>query len=171
MLDALDQSSIAAVFFLVGEQLLRNQALGREIAMRGHEVALHGFEHFHHADEPSFRARDDLPKGLGALEVACGVRPTRYRPPYGVFGEGSWEACAKLELEPVYWSAWGLDWEDIHAERIAELVARDLEPGAIVLLHDSPRYAPRASAAPTAAAIPLIAEATREKGLDFTGLP
>ncbi len=167
VLDALDRFSIAAVFFLVGEQLMRHQALGREIAMRGHEVALHGFEHFRHAEAPAHRQRDDLPKGLGAIEVACGVRPTRYRPPYGVFGEGSWAACAKLALEPVLWSAWGLDWEEIPAPRIAELVAKDLAPGAIVLLHDSARYAPRASAAATAEAIPLIAAAARERDLEF----
>ena len=43
----------------------------------------------------------------------------------------------------VYWSAWGMDWEPLAAERIAELVTRDLTGGAIVLLHDSPRYGAR----------------------------
>ncbi|MFL5896099.1 MAG: polysaccharide deacetylase family protein, partial [Thermoleophilaceae bacterium] len=74
-------------------------------------------------------------------------------------------ACADAGLTPVHWSAWGMDWEPLGPERIADLVVRDLDDGAIVLLHDSARYAPRASAAPTAEAIPMIAAAAAEHGL------
>jgi peptidoglycan/xylan/chitin deacetylase (PgdA/CDA1 family) len=70
----------------------------------------------------------------------------------------------------VYWSAWGLDWEDIGGERIAELVARDLDPGSIVLLHDSARYADRPTAQATAQAIPAIAAAAAARGLEWTTL-
>ena len=93
------------------------------------------------------------------------IRPRLCRPPYGRFSEESFAACADLELEPVYWSAWGEDWETLSFERIAELVTRDLEPGAIVLLHDSPRYADRPSARPTAEALPLIGAAAAQRGL------
>jgi hypothetical protein len=70
----------------------------------------------------------------------------------------------------VYWSAWGQDWDTIAAERIAELVTRDLSDGAIVLLHDSPRYADRESAEPTAHALAPLAERAREAGLSFVTL-
>ena len=74
-----------------------------------------------------------------------------------------------LELEPVYWSSWGLDWKSIGGAEIAELVVKDLSPGAIVLLHDSPRYAEeRDTAWETAQAIPLIAAAAKERGLEWT---
>ena len=51
--------------------------------------------------------------------------------------------------------------------------ARDGErarPGAIVLLHDSPRYADRATAQATAEAIPLIAAAAAEQALEWVTL-
>lgn len=165
VLDALDAAGARATFFLVGEQLLREPRLAREIAARGHEVALHGWAHERHTEIPDFAAREDPAKGLGAVEISAGVRPSLFRPPYGAFSQASYDSCPKLGLEPVYWSAWGLDWEDIGLERIAELVVADLEPGAIVLLHDSARYAPRASALATAAAIPLIAAAAAARGL------
>jgi hypothetical protein len=47
---------------------------------------------------------------------------------------------------------------------------RDLEDSAIVLLHDSARYADRSSAAPTAEAVPPIAAAARERGLRLVAL-
>ena len=165
VLDALDAAAARATFFMVGEQLMRNIALGRQIVERGHEVALHGFTHLSHDDMTPTAARDDPARGLGTLEAGTGTRPHWYRPPYGRFSEHSYAACAKLQLEPVYWSAWGGDWDDIPPERIAELAARDLADGAILVLHDSARYSVRPSALPTAAAVPLIAERVTERGL------
>ena len=170
ILDALDAAGARATFFLLGEQLMAHPRLGGEVARRGHDVALHGFSHARHPELSPREARDDLARGLGAVEAATGARPLRYRPPYGEFSEASYAACADLGLEPVLWSAWGMDWETVAAERIAELVARDLDDGAVVVLHDSPRYAPRSSAAPTAEAVPLIAAVARERGLSLVSL-
>jgi peptidoglycan/xylan/chitin deacetylase (PgdA/CDA1 family) len=170
VLDALDAAGAKATFFAVGEQLMRHHAIAREAVARGHEVELHGFEHRPHDELSPQEARDDLARGLGALEASAGVRARRCRPPYGLFSEASHAACADLGLEPVYWSGWGMDWEPIPGERIADLATRDLAPGAILLLHDSPRYSTRDSALPTADAVPLIAEAAREVGLELTAL-
>jgi peptidoglycan/xylan/chitin deacetylase (PgdA/CDA1 family) len=164
VLDALDAAGVRATFFVVGEQLMKHHAIAREALARGHELALHGFEHVHH-DTLGGAARDDVARGIGTFEAAVGRRPRLYRPPYGRFSEPSYEACADLGLEPVYWSGWGLDWEDIPAERIAELVARDLRDGAIVVLHDSPRYGHRPTARATAEAIGLVAARAAALGL------
>jgi peptidoglycan-N-acetylglucosamine deacetylase len=168
VLDALERSGVRATFFLVGEQLLVHHELGGAVAEAGHDVALHGFHHVDHdeLEDP----REDLLRGLDAIESATGVRPRLCRPPYGRFSEASFTACRELELEPVYWSAWGMDWEPLAAERIAELVTRDLDAGAIVLLHDSPRYAARPSAAPTADALGAIATELRVRELEARGL-
>jgi len=170
VLDALEAEGVRATFFVLGEQLLANPRLGRTLTERGHEVALHGHRHEPHDDLRPQAVRDDIARGLGTAEVACGRRPRFYRPPYGFFTGPSHAACADLGLEPVLWSAWGLDWEEVPASRIAELVVRDLAEGAIVLLHDSARYAPRADVRPTAEAIPAIAAAAREAGLELLPL-
>ena len=170
VLEALEDIGVRATFFMLGEQLMRHQALGREVVARGHEIALHGFGHEAHERLSPQQARDDLARGLGAVEAATGRRPRFYRPPYGRFSEHSFEACRKLELEPVYWSGWGADWEPVPAERIAELAGRDLADGAILLLHDSARYAYRASAAPTAGALALISERALAAGVQLGAL-
>ncbi len=160
VLDELDAAGVRATFFLVGEQLLAHHELGAEIARRGHVVGLHAF---HHVEG---EGRDGLQRGLDAAEAAAGSRPSLYRPPYGRIGEATHAACTELGLEIVYWSAWGYDWEDIAPERIAELARRDLVEGAIVLLHDSPRYGHRPSASATAEAVPLILEALADRRLE-----
>jgi peptidoglycan/xylan/chitin deacetylase (PgdA/CDA1 family) len=170
VLDALDEAGVKATFFVVGEQLMKHHAIAREALARGHELALHGFEHVRHDSLPGRMARDDVARAVGTFEAAVGRRPRFFRPPYGLFNEHSHEACADLGLEPVYWSAWGLDWEDVSDERIAELVIRDLADGAIVLLHDSARYAVRPSARPTVDAIAPIAARAGELGLELAPL-
>src|SRR3954447_14023811 len=106
VLDVLERARAHATFFLVGEQLLVHHNLGRAVADAGHELALHGFRHVEHdeLDNP----REDLLRGLDAIESATGARPGLFRPPYGRFSEASFAACLELELEPVYWSAWGM---------------------------------------------------------------
>jgi peptidoglycan/xylan/chitin deacetylase (PgdA/CDA1 family) len=165
VLDALDAAGAKATFFMVGEQAVEHRALAREVAERGHQVGLHGHEHVEH-DELGDRAKDDLGRGLGAIEAATGRRPRLFRPPYGRFSEDSYAACRDLRLEPVYWSAWGGDWEAVPAERIADTSIRDLSEGTILLLHDSARYAYRQSAAPTAEALPAILAAAVERRLE-----
>ncbi len=171
VLDALDAAGIKATFFVVGEQLMRGHGLARRAAMAGHELALHGFTHRRHADLIPPDARDELPRGVGAFEAVTGSKPRFFRPPYGRFSEHSYKACTAMELQPVYWSAWGLDWEAIPAERIVDLAVRDISDGAILVLHDSARYAKRESAAPTAQALPAILAAAADRGLTAVTLP
>jgi peptidoglycan-N-acetylglucosamine deacetylase len=165
ILDALDEAGVRATFFLVGEQLMRHHAIAREAAARGHELALHGYEHVEHASLRPQAARDDLARALGAFEAATSRKPRFFRPPYGRFSEASYEACRHLGLEPVYWSAWGMDWEPIPGDRVADLATRDLADGDIVLLHDSTRYGHRPDCAPTAAAVGAIAARAAELGV------
>jgi peptidoglycan-N-acetylglucosamine deacetylase len=170
VLDALAEAGVRAVFFLVGEQVEAHPELARRVADEGHAVALHGFRHVEH-DELGAEVRADLERGAATTEAATGVQPRLYRPPYGRFSEESYRAVRELGLEPVYWSGWGGDWDPIPAERIADLAIRDLAPGAILLLHDSARYATRPSAAPTAEALPAILAAMRERGLEPVTVP
>ena len=165
VLDALDGLGLKATFFMVGEQVKAAPMLAREVAARGHEVALHGATHRPHRELNPRESKDEPSYGLGTIEAATARRPRWFRPPYGVFNEHSYEAVGAVGLEPVYWSAWGMDWETISAERILDIVSRDLEPGAILVLHDSARYGHRRNVNATVAALPLIAHAAEERGL------
>jgi peptidoglycan/xylan/chitin deacetylase (PgdA/CDA1 family) len=165
VLDALEAAGVRATFFVLGEQVAADPGLARELVARGHEIALHGERHFRHDQAGDRAAAEDVRRGLDAVVAALGAVPRFYRPPFGKFADGSARACAELELEPVYWSAWGLDWEDVPAARITREVARGLEDGAIVLLHDSARYARRATARPTAEAVGPLVELAAGRGL------
>ena len=163
ILDVLDAERVHATFFMVGEQVEAHPGIAREVVARGHAVQAHCWDHTSHAQvsDPA----DDLWRTIEAIFKATGVAPSHQRAPYGRFTPASHEACVTAGLQPVYWSAWGEDWEDIAADRIADFVLRDLSDGMVILLHDSARYAHRPSARATAAAIPAIAAALAEASL------
>lgn len=170
VLDALAAAGAKATFFVLGNHAAEEPELIREIVAQGHEVALHGMEHRRHDRLPAAEAERELADGVAAIERAGGGRPAWYRPPFGASSPALAAACGKLGLELAYWTAWGQDWEESSPERIASLVDRDLRPGSVVLLHDSARYAQRASAGATAGAVPLIAASARKAGLDLVSL-
>jgi peptidoglycan/xylan/chitin deacetylase (PgdA/CDA1 family) len=170
LLEGLDAAGASATFFVVGERVAGNEELLREIERRGHEIALHGMTHRRHDLLGDAEARAELVDGLAAIEAAGVARPRWYRPPYGAASAPLVEHCRELGLGLAYWSAWGQDWDPIPAARIARLVERDLGPGAVVLLHDSPLYAEREDATPTIAAVPEIAAAARRRGLSLVSL-
>lgn len=170
VLDALDRTGVRATFFLLGTQVECHPALAREVVERGHEIALHGYGHERQDRIDSDRSDEDMHRGYSVLEKHLGVQCRWYRPPYGKMSDGAARTCASLGMSIVYWSAWGLDWEEVGAARIADVVSDQLDDGGILLLHDSARHARRASAAPTADAIEIIAENARERGMSLISL-
>ena len=165
LLDALERTGATATFFVIGERLTDQEELLREIEARGHEIALHGMTHRRHDGLGDAEARAELTEGLAAIEAAGVRRPRWYRPPFGGSSPALARLCEELGLGLAYWSTWGQDWEELPAGRISALVLRDLGPGGIVLLHDSPLYAEREDAGPTIEAIAPIAAAARTKNL------
>ena len=162
----LDRAGARATFFLVGEQVQRNPGLAAEIGAAGHSIALHGFRHRNQLRLAPGVLRDDLRRGAAAIEEATGVSPIIYRPPYGIFSAGGLREVREAGYAPWLWSRWGRDWRaDATPEGIAATATEDLGPGDVVLLHDADHYGAGGSHRRTAAALPLILEDVRRRGL------
>lgn len=170
VLDALDRIGVKATFFVLARQVDEHLDLASELVRRGHELGLHGYEHERHDRVAPAHSRDEVVRGFARVAEATGVQCRWYRPPYGKMSAASRQACEELGMTTVYWSAWGLDWEDIDVVRIAQVASEQIDDGAILLLHDSARYARRPSAMPTAEALPVIAEQAHSRGIRFVPL-
>lgn len=157
VLDRLDRHGTAAIFFLVGEQVDRDHGLAREIADRGHTIALHGYRHRNLLRIPPRVLRADYDRGLDAVQRATGVHCELYRPPYGIFSLGAVAEVRRRGLEPLLWSRWGRDWaRGATPQSIARLVLRDVGPGDVILLHDADHYSVPGSHRATVGALDLI---------------
>jgi peptidoglycan/xylan/chitin deacetylase (PgdA/CDA1 family) len=159
-LDVLEAHGVRATFFLLGESTQRHPGLSREIATRGHELAVHGWTH-DYPWWPSVR-RDvrDLGRAADAVAAAAARWPRWYRPPYGILTGGRLAAAITSHLRPVLWSAWGRDWTaEATPDSVRATVRRDLRGGGTVLLHDCDRAAAPGCWRSALAALPgLIAD-------------
>lgn len=170
VLDALDRAGAHATFFVLGTQVETCPDLARELVQRGHEVALHGYRHERQDRIDPERSAEDVRRGHAILHAQLGAECRWYRPPYGKMSESAARVCSSLGMSVVYWSAWGLDWEEVAAARIADVAAGQLDDGGILLMHDSARYGRRVSATPTIEAIEIIAENAYKRGIPLTSL-
>ncbi|MGC9376924.1 polysaccharide deacetylase family protein [Streptomyces sp. MH13] len=165
-LDVLDGLGVRATFFLLGENVLRHPASARELARRGHELAVHGWAH----DRPWLPspARDarELPRAVRAVGEAAGSVPRWYRPPYGILTSGRWAAARRAGLRPVLWTAWGKDWrQDATPASVRATVAADLRGGGTILLHDTDHASAPGSWRAALGALPDIVRDCRAAGL------
>jgi peptidoglycan-N-acetylglucosamine deacetylase len=171
VLEALREMEARATFFLCGEQIQREPSLALEIAAAGHTVALHGHRHRNVLRLPPRSFVEDLKQGIAMIEDTVGLRPTLYRPPYGIL---SYPAIAELRaraLRPLLWSRWGHDWRnDRSPQSIAAELTRDLRAGDVLLLHDADHYSAPECWRGTVAALPAVLETIEGAGLRPTSL-
>jgi peptidoglycan/xylan/chitin deacetylase (PgdA/CDA1 family) len=139
ILDLLDRWNARATFFVVGERVARWPHLVTEIARRGHQIGHH--THTHPARSfwcaPPRRLAAELDRTLEVL-ATLEIRPRLFRPPVGIKHFLLAHALAQRELHCVGWSIRSGDCRTNSPERLVANMARRLQPGAIILLHEGP---------------------------------
>ena len=161
VLQRLDELGLVGSFFCLGALVREHPSLVGEILARGHSVEVHGYHHDHHFIRTPGWVLSDLRAALEVLEQA-GARPQWYRPPYGQTTGASMLAARRFGLRLVLWSAWGHEWDAPSSSSVADRVIGALEPGAIVLLHDTDVLNPAGSTARVLEALgPIAAEIDR----------
>ncbi len=159
-----------ATFFLLGHKVEMHPDVVKEIRDAGHELGIHGFDHDHLFSLRSSRyARSQIERAQRAIELACGVKPTLFRPPIGFASHLTFRGAERARVELVAWTVRSLDGiASARADAIASRVIARLTDGAIVLMHDSSE---RDNFAPASiAALPAILEAIRERGYRAVGV-
>lgn len=169
VLEVLAREQVTATFFLVGEQLLRNPGLGREIVDAGHEIALHCHRHRNLLRLTPWQVREDIARAEATIEADTGRSPSLYRPPYGVLNSAALHFARGRGWRTLLWSQWGRDWEArATAESIARRVTDGAREGSVLLLHDADDYSSPDSWRRTVAALPQVLHTLAECGLQAT---
>ncbi|MEU0807627.1 polysaccharide deacetylase family protein [Streptomyces sp. NPDC005970] len=164
-LDALDELAVRATFFVLGDSLLHHPDTARDIARRGHELAVHGWTHSRPWLPAVTRDLREVAHAARAVRLATGAVPRWYRPPYGILTGGRRLAAARAGLRPVLWTAWGRDWTArATPASVLATVRRDLRGGDTVLLHDSDRTAAPGCWRAALGALPAFVRACRDEG-------
>lgn len=169
VLAALRAAGARATFFVLGRQAERHPDLVRAIAADGHELASHGYDHGILVYRGPGHVAEQLKRTEEAVRAALGHDGlTRLlRTPHGFRGLATWPAARAAGYRLVGWTSGVFDSAEPGAGTIADRVRRALRPGAIILLHDADGWDPARSRAQTAAAVPAICAAARERGLEL----
>jgi peptidoglycan/xylan/chitin deacetylase (PgdA/CDA1 family) len=169
VLEILARANVRATFFLVGEQLRRNPALGGEIVAAGHGIGLHCDRHRNLLRLTPWQVREDIARAQATIEEQTGVSPRLYRPPYGVLNASALGLAKARGWRTLLWTQWGRDWEArATPESITARVTDGAGAGSVLLLHDADDYSSSGSWRRTAQALPRVLETLAERGLALT---
>ena len=135
VLDALAHQRATATFFVLGPEAERAPEPLHRAQDEGHELALHADRHTRHTELGAAELAADTERALERLD-GLGIRPRRWRAPYGVMTDDTRNLAARLGLELVHWDVDTHDWRGDSAESMFAVCAPEVTDGCVVLMHD-----------------------------------
>lgn len=133
LLDGLNERGVHATFFVVGKNILGNEALLKRMETEGHLIGNHTYSHVKLSELDIARACAEVEKTNALICEVTGKEPEFIRPP---FGEWKKAMECSFEMIPVLWDVDPLDWTTKNTALVVERVLKDTKPGDIILLHD-----------------------------------
>ena len=138
VLALLAQHDTPAVFCLIGQQARAYPKLVRTEVKAGHALCDHSRDH-----DLTMNRRGqgyvtrEVGDGLSAIQHASPGTPVRfYRQPGGTWSPKVVHAMHQHDLTPLRWTDDPRDWSRPGSEAIVRRVVDQLEPGAVILMHD-----------------------------------
>src|SRR5215471_3774403 len=104
ILAILQQYNIKASFFCIGRQVAAYPALVREESAAGHIIGNHSWSHPNLALLSPHAIQLQISRTSDAIEAATGVRPTFFRPPYGIMSVEELTHAYRDGLTTVIWN-------------------------------------------------------------------
>lgn len=135
ILDVLRAGGMRATFFVIAPRAAAHKGVVRRARAEGHAVELHCHDHVRHTDIDAGEGRADTRRALDVLGE-LGVRPRRWRTPWGVHAPWTAAVAREHDLELCGWDLDSHDWRGDSAEAMLAGIGPGLHDDAVVLLHD-----------------------------------
>ena len=171
VLDLLKEYEALATFFLIGERVRERPDDVRRIVAEGHELGSHTLTHPRLTDIGDDEVRTEVSGGVDALEEVVGERLGLFRAPGFHADDRVLAIVGGLGLEAVFADIDPEDWRPgVESHAIFRHVLDELEPGAIVDLHDGyppPPTSARDDCTPTVEALEHLLPCLRAEGYEL----
>jgi peptidoglycan/xylan/chitin deacetylase (PgdA/CDA1 family) len=136
VLELLRQYDAKATFFVVGSHAELYPDLIRSIHAEGHLIGIHNYVHKTNWLMRPSTVRKQIQRTDDIIYSITGEHSTYYRPPWGIVN--LFDFSKRRHVQIVLWSAMFGDWREKQgAERLTEKMLSRLNPGEVMLLHDS----------------------------------
>jgi peptidoglycan/xylan/chitin deacetylase (PgdA/CDA1 family) len=142
LLEVLDRHQIPASFFWLGICVQRFPEIARTVWQQGHWIGLHGYDHRSFPGLSSAELQQSLVATQEAIAQACHLNPKEaqqirdVRPPNGLFTPQTLKLLKQWQYRPVMWSVVPEDWVRPGIEVAVGRILRQVQNGALIVLHD-----------------------------------
>ena len=138
ILEILNKHGIKGTFFLIGENVLSNQELVKQISNEGHSIGNHTY--YHKATFSMFcenKMTQEIKKTNQLLEQITSKKIIFFRPPFGITNPNINIALKKLNLKSIGWGIRSLDTVTNDSIKLYNKVKKGIDKGeSIILFHD-----------------------------------
>ncbi|WP_160724417.1 polysaccharide deacetylase family protein [Bacillus sp. USDA818B3_A] len=126
-----------ATFFMIGEQMEKNQKLVKEAAEQGHEIGNHTYTHPKLSELTPAESLSEIERTEKLIRELTGKEPVTFRPPYFDYNDGTisvvetkgYSMIGAVNLE-------AQDWDQPGMEHILSASRNSVKNGSILIFHD-----------------------------------
>ena len=133
LLDILERHQARATFFMIGQNAYCHPELVQRIGQAGHAIGNHSWDH---AIFPLITGRKRRAQLRACARAIAPYGERLFRPPHGYYNVPSQLDVLWLGYRAINWSFEVNDWCSLDADRMAERLVSQTQPGSIILLHD-----------------------------------
>jgi len=162
ILAILQRYNVKATFFCIGRLVADYPTLVREEYTAGNTIGDHSWSHPQLTLLTPAAIQLQISKTSDAIEAAIGVRPSFFRPPYGLLSVQELMLSYHDGLTTVLWNDEGQDWTRPGVNIIVQRILGLARNGTIILMHDG-----GGDRSQTVAALPSIIQELEQRGFRF----
>ena len=135
MLDVFDLFKVKTTFFVGGSWAAKNIDLLKEIHLRGHEIANHGYNHKDQDKLTKQQNIDEISMNHKLIKANIDVEMTLFAPPSGAYDNELVDIATELNYKTIMWTHDTIDWRDQDKDLIYERATSKLTNGDLILMH------------------------------------
>lgn len=160
VLDQLEAHNAKATFFCIGDCISKRPELFRRLIDGGHSIGNHTFHHLDGWKTPHDQYMDDVEQCQQKIKEFVPAGTRLLRPPYGKLKHSQVKKLRAMGYKIIMWDVLSADFDTaLSPEQCTANVIKNIEPGSVVIFHDSVKAWPRLKEA-----LPATLQRIKEKG-------
>lgn len=169
ILKQLEIAGVHATFFMLGQHAEKYPEVARAVASGGHEIGNHSYDHRVLLYYGPSELEEEILNAEKAIEAATSKKTHYFRPPKAWLTASDKTRIHALGYETVLWSLNSKDWVTWDEKYIAAHIERHIQPGDIILFHDSGGVfaTEGGDRHETVETIPRLVKALKQRGYTF----
>ena len=160
----LDSHGVKGTFFEVGKAIDARPEIAKALYADGHLLGNHSYHHdYWRWLDPRY---PELDRTQDAFQRRLGICPAFFRPPHGQRTPFMLAHASAQSMVTVTWDVSAQDWSAHDGAVVARQILDQVRPGSIILLHDGIDGTVTADRSVLIAALPVILDGLKAKGLE-----